>query len=102
MKRTLEQWQGCNPTTMTDCMSKRGVIRTLEEARADILELHAEAESLHMKIEKLKIALQTVRKYARSDVCCCGDLMNDHPLYSNHAPRDELDYYISETLKDLE
>jgi len=44
MKRTLEQWQGCNPATMMEGMSKRGVIRTLEEAKADILELHAEME----------------------------------------------------------
>jgi len=94
MKRTLEQWQGCNPATMMEGMSKRGVIRTLEEARADILELHAELKKARIAAAQLRIALETVRPYAKSGVCCCGDNMNNHTLTSNHGPVDEIEYYI--------
>lgn len=57
MKRTLKQWQGCNPATMMDYLSKRGVIRTLEEARADILELYVEIDALRDMVTDNEIVI---------------------------------------------
>jgi len=65
MKRTLEQWQGCKPATMMEGMSKRGVIRTLEEAKADILELHAEMARLRAEVERLRDDLALERNIRR-------------------------------------
>jgi len=57
VKRTLEQGQGCTPATMMEGLSKRGVIRTLEEAKVDILELHAEMAQLRDMVTDNEIVI---------------------------------------------
>lgn len=42
MKRTLEQWELCDPKAMARDMSEAAIMYALEDAKADILELHKE------------------------------------------------------------
>lgn len=41
MKRKIEQWKGCEPNAMLT-QSEAAMLFALEDAKADILELHAE------------------------------------------------------------
>lgn len=42
MKRTIEQWKTCNPTTMAYEQSDAAKMYAFQDAKADILELNAE------------------------------------------------------------
>ena len=39
MKRSIDQWRGCNPESMA-AQSKAAIRFALEDAKADIIELH--------------------------------------------------------------
>lgn len=41
MKRTIEQWKNCSPKAMATDMSDAAKCFAFEDAKADILELHA-------------------------------------------------------------
>ena len=43
MKRSIERWQGCDPTTMAYEQSREAIKNAFDEAKADILELHKDA-----------------------------------------------------------
>lgn len=45
MKRTIDQWAGCHPPIMTK-QSETAIRFALEDAKADILELHAEVQRI--------------------------------------------------------
>lgn len=92
MKRTIEQWRDCSPRIMAQQMSRAAIQYALEDAKADILELHAE-------IERLTDVLRTLHTVAECGVCCCGDSMESHhPYTTDHAPRDQVEYTISKAL----
>lgn len=42
MKRTIEQWQNCDPSAMAHNQSDAAKFFAFEDAKADILELYAE------------------------------------------------------------
>lgn len=42
MKRTIKQWKSCDPKAMAREMSEAAQMFAFEDAKADILELHAE------------------------------------------------------------
>jgi len=42
MKRTIEQWRNCNPKAMAEEQSDAAKMYALQDAKADILELHTE------------------------------------------------------------
>ena len=42
MKRSIEIWRRCDPKAMAQNQSKAAVMFALQDAKADILELHAE------------------------------------------------------------
>ena len=46
MNRPIERWQACNPTAMATEQSEAARIYAFEDAKHDILELHAEVERL--------------------------------------------------------
>jgi hypothetical protein len=46
MKRAIEQWRDCSPRIMAQRMSRAAIQYALEDAKADILELHAEVARL--------------------------------------------------------
>lgn len=42
MKRTIEQWRNCDPKAMVENQSAAAQMFALQDAKADILELHSE------------------------------------------------------------
>lgn len=46
MKRTIDQWRNCEPKAMAHNQSCAAVQFALEDARADVLELHKENQRL--------------------------------------------------------
>ena len=42
MKRTIEQWKNCDPKAMVENQSAAAQMFALQDAKADILELHSE------------------------------------------------------------
>lgn len=42
MKRTIEQWKNCDPNAMARELLDAATLYALQDAKADILELHAE------------------------------------------------------------
>ena len=44
MKRTIEQWRNCDPAHMATAMSPAAIRFALEDAKADILELHQQLQ----------------------------------------------------------
>ena len=42
MKRQIEVWAGCDPKAMAENQSKAAIMFALQDAKADIVELHAE------------------------------------------------------------
>ena len=42
MKRSIESWRGCDPKAMAQNQSEAAVMFALQDAKADILDLHAE------------------------------------------------------------
>lgn len=42
MKRPIEQWKNCNPKAMAEAQSDAAKMYDFQDAKADILELHAE------------------------------------------------------------
>lgn len=44
MKRTIAQWQGCDPQAMATRQSPQAIAFAFEDAKADILALHKLAE----------------------------------------------------------
>ena len=93
MKRSIQKWQDSDPDYMIKKLSRLGLLSALRDAKADILELHAE-------VERLRGALETVQHHTGERVCCCGDYMDSHPATSDHAPVDAVEYFIRGVLKD--
>ena len=46
MKRTIDQWRNCDPRAMANNQSNAAVQFALEDAKADVLELHKENQRL--------------------------------------------------------
>ena len=46
MKRTIDQWRNCEPRAMANNQSNAAVQFALEDAKADVLELHKENQRL--------------------------------------------------------
>ena len=54
MKRTIEQWNGCEPEAMATEQSEVARTFAFADAKADILELHRENERLRELLAALK------------------------------------------------
>ena len=59
MKRTIDQWRNCDPRAMANNQSNAAVQFALEDAKADVLELHKEKLITPLQVgdeqEKLKL-----------------------------------------------
>ncbi|MFN3703547.1 hypothetical protein [Thermomonas sp.] len=54
MKRTIEQWRGCEPEAMATRQSDAARTFAFADAKADILELHRDNERLRELLADLK------------------------------------------------
>jgi hypothetical protein len=50
LKRSIEQWRGCDPEAMAYHLSEAAIMYAFRDAKADILALNAENERLRMSI----------------------------------------------------
>lgn len=53
MKRSIQKWQGSAPDYMVKKLSRLGLLSALRDAKADILERHAEVERLKATLESV-------------------------------------------------
>ena len=66
MKRTIQQWEGCNPEAMATEQSEAARIYAFADAKADILELHR-------KCRKAAAELTAVADELKMSSTICGE-----------------------------
>lgn len=69
MKRSIESWRGCDPKAMAQNQSEAAVMFALQDAKADILDLHAE----NMRLRNIARAIAYPQRGTPEEGYCLMD-----------------------------